>query len=94
MRIVANRILTKWEIKAERIPSESYVRMEIFQSLAQELNKYNPLYFKEERDGDVEYRAELFIFSKDTFTTIMSQLRGTLSEGEFERVKDIFMNKV
>ena len=59
-----------------------------------ELCKYTPLYFEEKRNGDIEYRAEIFILGRETFTTVMLQLKGMLSEGEYERIKNIFMNTI
>jgi hypothetical protein len=94
MRIIANKIVTKWEIEAERVPSEPWIRMELCQALGQKLNELQPLYFKNKIEGDVEHRIEVFVFSKNTFDTIMGQLRGILSEGEFERVKNTFMNTI
>ena len=94
MRIVANKIVTKWEVQAENYPSKEWLKTEIFNSIGSELRKYAPLYYENKLDGDIEYRAEVFIFSKETYIALMSQLEGILSEGEYERIKNIFMNTI
>jgi hypothetical protein len=76
MRIIANKIVTKWEIEAERVPSDGWTRTELFTALGQELCKYNPLYFKEQRDnGDIEFRAEAFVFNRETLRNILKDMQ-------------------
>jgi hypothetical protein len=94
MRIVANKKVTKWERERGTVYSKDWERRDLFQAIGQKLYEMNPLFFESKIEEDIEYRAEVFVFSRDTFTTVMTQLRGLLSEGELERIKNIFMNQI
>ena len=76
MRIVANKIETKWERDTEQSLAEEWIRARLFTALGQELHKYNPLYYKETRDsGDIEYKVEAFIFNRETLRNILKDIQ-------------------
>lgn len=103
MRIVAN-VRIREEEQARTLYTDQEWDDKIFDELSvrfvQELRKMKPLYFKEEdiRDGTylehINYQIEAFVFSRDTFETLMTQLRDDLSYETFERVRQIFVNTI
>jgi len=94
MKIVANRILTRWEIEQQRVHSDSWIKMELSQSIGNKLAEIKPLYSQQTIEGNVEYRIEAYIFSRDVFMAIMSQLRGLLTEKEYERIRNIIIEDI
>jgi hypothetical protein len=94
MRIVANKKVTKWERERGTVYSKDWERRDLFNAIGQKLYEMNPLFFESKIEEDIEYRAEVFVLSRDTYSTIMSQLQGALSQGEFERIRNIFMNQI
>lgn len=103
MKIVAN-VRVREEEQLKTLFNDQEWEDRIYDDLStkfiQELRKMKPLYFKEEdiREGTyldhIEYRLEAFVFSRNTFQTLMKQLKDDLSDDAFERVRNTFINTI
>lgn len=76
MKIVANRIMTDWELKESNLPKtfhKTEIERELAISVGKKLLEMRPLFYEERRQDlqGTEYRLEVLVFNRDTLKKIL-----------------------
>jgi hypothetical protein len=80
MRIIANKVLTDWELKESTLPKSFHkiaINNELAASVGKKLLEMSPLFYEErvEELKGTEYCIELLVFNKNSIRNILLDLQ-------------------